>query len=409
MSSLAHLIDDFPILGREINGHRLAYLDSAATTQKPTSVIKAISDYYENTNANVHRGAHTLAHEATLAYEGGRAKVAEFIGAASPNEIVFTRGTSAAINLIAYGWGLRRLTSGDRIVITVQEHHSNIVPWQLITDLTGAELAYVDLNDDYTVDTSMLEKVIDERTKIVGISGMSNVTGAIGPVAEMTAAARAVGAIVVMDGAQSVPHTSTAISELDVDFLAFSAHKMLGPTGIGALWGKPELFEEMSPVEGGGEMITDVGLYESRWAPVPHKFEAGTPAIAQAVGWGAAVDYLSKIGMDKVRRHEVEITKYALERMAEIPDLTVYGPTDLDKRGGAVSFELGDIHAHDLATILDEEGVAVRAGHHCAKPLMRYLEVPATARASFYVYTIKEDIDQMVTALWNARRLFGLD
>jgi cysteine desulfurase/selenocysteine lyase len=409
MSSLAHLIDDFPILGREINGHRLAYLDSAATTQKPASVIKAISDYYENTNANVHRGAHTLAHEATVAYEGGRAKVAQFIGAASPNEIVFTRGTSAAINLVAYGWGLRRLTPGDRIVITLQEHHSNIVPWQLIAELTGAELAYLELNDDYTVDTSMLEKVIDERTKIVGISGMSNVTGAIGPVADATAAARAVGAIVVMDGAQSVPHTSTAISELDVDFLAFSAHKMLGPTGIGALWGKPELLEEMNPVEGGGEMITDVGLYESRWAPVPHKFEAGTPAIAQAVGWGAAVDYLSKIGMDEVRRHEVEITKYALERMAEIPDLTVYGPTDLDKRGGAVSFELGDIHAHDLATILDEEGVAVRAGHHCAKPLMRYLEVPATARASFYVYTIKEDIDQMVKALWNARKLFGLD
>ncbi len=409
MSSLAHLIDDFPILGREINGHRLAYLDSAATTQKPTSVIKAISDYYENTNANVHRGAHTLAHEATVAYEAGRAKVADFIGAASPNEIVFTRGTSAAINLIAYGWGLRRLTPGDRIVITLQEHHSNIVPWQLIADLTGAELAYLELNDDYTVDTSMLEKVIDDRTKIVGISGMSNVTGAIGPVADVTAAARAVGAIVVMDGAQSVPHTSTAITELDVDFLAFSAHKMLGPTGIGALWGKPELLEEMSPVEGGGEMITDVGLYESRWAPVPHKFEAGTPAIAQAVGWGAAVDYLSKIGMDEVRRHEVEITKYALERMAEIPDLTVYGPTDLDKRGGAVSFELGDIHAHDLATILDEEGVAVRAGHHCAKPLMRYLEVPATARASFYIYTIEEDIDQMVKALWNARKLFGLD
>jgi cysteine desulfurase/selenocysteine lyase len=409
MSSLAHLIDDFPILGREINGHRLAYLDSAATTQKPASVIKAISDYYENTNANVHRGAHTLAHEATVAYEGGRAKVAQFIGAASPNEIVFTRGTSAAINLVAYGWGLRRLTPGDRIVITLQEHHSNIVPWQLIAELTGAELAYLELNDDYTVDTSMLEKVIDERTKIVGISGMSNVTGAIGPVADATAAARAVGAIVVMDGAQSVPHTSTAISELDVDFLAFSAHKMLGPTGIGALWGKPELLEEMNPVEGGGEMITDVGLYESRWAPVPHKFEAGTPAIAQAVGWGAAVDYLSKIGMDEVRRHEVEITKYALERMAEIPDLTVYGPTDLDKRGGAVSFELGDIHAHDLATILDEEGVAVRAGHHCAKPRMRYLEVPATARASFYVYTIKEDIDQMVKALWNARKLFGLD
>ena len=409
MSSLSHLIEDFPILERQINGKRLAYLDSAATTQKPRQVIRAISDYYENTNANVHRGAHTLAHEATVAYEGGRAKVADFIGATSPNEIVFTKGTSSSINLVAYGWGLRRLKAGDRIVITIQEHHSNIVPWQLITELTGAELAYLELNDDLTVDTDTLEATIDERTKIVGISGMSNVTGAIGPIAEIAAAARAVDAIIVMDGAQSVPHTATDVSQLDVDFLAFSAHKMLGPTGIGALWGRPELLNEMSPVEGGGEMISDVGLYESRWAPVPHKFEAGTPAIAQAVGWGAAVDFLTKIGMEEVRRHEVEITRYALERLAEIPDLTIYGPSDLAKRGGAVSFELGDIHAHDLATILDQDGVAVRAGHHCAKPLMRYLEVPATARASFYIYNVEEDVDQLVAGLWNARKVFGLD
>ena len=409
MSALAHVIDDFPILGRKINGHRLAYLDSAATTQKPRQVIDAVAHYYENTNANVHRGAHTLAHEATVAYEGGRAKVAEFIGAASPQEIVFTRGTSAAINLVAYGWGLRRLEKGDRIVLTVQEHHSNIVPWQLITELTGAELAYLELNEDLTVDTATLEETIDERTKVVGISGMSNVTGAIGPISAISAAARAVGAIVVMDGAQSVPHLATDVSQIDIDFLAFSAHKMLGPTGIGALWGKRDLLESMSPFEGGGEMITDVGLYESRWAPVPHKFEAGTPAIAQAVGWGAAVDYLNKIGMNEVRRHEVAITRYALERLAEIPDLTVYGPTDMDKRGGAVSFELGDIHAHDLATILDQDGVAVRAGHHCAKPLMRYLEVPATARASFYVYSLEEDVDQLVKGLWNARKVFGLD
>jgi len=409
MSSLRHVAEDFPILRREINGRRLAYLDSAATTQKPDSVIKAISDYYENTNANVHRGAHTLAHEATVAYETSRAKVADFIHASSPDEIVFTRGTTSAINLVAYGWGLRRLNEGDRIVITLQEHHSNIVPWQLIADLTGAELAYLELNDDLTVDTTMMESVIDDRTKIVGISGMSNVTGAIGPIKEVTAAARAVGAIVVMDGAQSVPHTVTDISAMDVDFLAFSAHKMLGPTGIGALWGKPELLEAMSPVEGGGEMITDVRLYDSTWAPVPHKFEAGTPPIAQAVGWGAAVDYLSKLGMGEVRRHEVEITGYALDRLADIPDLTIYGPSDLSRRGGAVSFELGDIHAHDLATILDQDGVAVRAGHHCAKPLMRYLQVAATARASFYVYTIEEDIDQLIEGLWNARKLFGLD
>jgi cysteine desulfurase/selenocysteine lyase len=279
----------------------------------------------------------------------------------------------------------------------------------LIAELTGAELAYLELNEDYTVDTSKLEELVDERTKIVGVSGMSNVTGAIGPIAEVTAAARAVGAIVVMDGAQSVPHMHTDVSRLDVDFLAFSAHKMLGPTGIGALWGRPERLEEMSPVEGGGEMISDVGLYESRWAPVPHKFEAGTPGIAQAAGWGAAVDYLTKIGMDEVRSHEIAITKYAVDRLSEIPDLTIYGPGDMAKRGGAVSFELADIHAHDLATILDQDGVAVRAGHHCAKPLMRYLEVPATARASFYLYNVEEDVDQLVAGLWNARKVFGLD
>lgn len=403
-----HLRADFPILNRLVNGKRLAYLDSGATTQKPIQVIDAVSDYYRNHNSNVHRGAHTLADEATTAYEGARHKVARFIGADSSDEVVFTRGTTSAINLIAYGWGLNRLTTGDRILLTVMEHHANVVPWQLIAKHTGAELVYLELDDDYRVDLSSLDEVIDERIKIVSVSGMSNVTGTIGPVAELVAAARKVGAIVIVDAAQSVPHLPTDVSTMGADFIAFSAHKMLGPTGIGALWGRRGILEEMEPAEGGGEMITDVSLYESKWAPVPHKFEAGTPPIAQAVGFGAAIDYLDKIGMSEVRKHEIEITKYALDRLAEIPDLTVVGPRDLAVRGGTVSFELGDVHPHDVATILDQEGVAVRAGHHCAKPLMRYLNVPATARASFYVYTTREDIDQLVTGLHRARQLFGL-
>lgn len=405
---LDHLRADFPILERKINGKRLAYLDSAATTQKPNQVIDAISDYYRNYNSNVHRGAHTLADEATTAYEAARAKVARFIGADSSSEVVFTKGTTAGINTIAYGWGLNRLHEGDRIVLTVMEHHANLVPWQLIAKHTGAELVYLELNDNYQVDLSGLDEVMDSRVKIVSVTGMSNVTGAIGPVPELVAAAHAVGAVIIVDAAQSVPHLPTNVSEIGADFVAFSAHKMLGPTGIGALWGKREILEEMEPAEGGGEMITDVKLYESRWAPIPHKFEAGTPPIAQAVGFGAAVDYLEKIGMSAVRQHEIDITAYALRRLAEIPDLKVVGPADVAIRGGAVSFELGDVHPHDVATILDQEGVAVRAGHHCAKPLMRYLHVQSTTRASFYIYTTEKDIDQLIIGLHAARRIFGL-
>lgn len=403
-----HVRADFPILERTVNGKPLAYLDSSATTQKPIQVIDAVSDYYRRYNSNVHRGAHTLGDEATAGYEGARAKVAAFIGASSPDEVIFTRGTTSAINTIAYGWGLNRLAAGDRILLTVMEHHANIVPWQLIAKHTGAELVYLDLDDDYQVDTSQLDTIVDERVKIVSVSGMSNVTGTIGPVAELVAAARRVGAIVIVDAAQSVPHLPTDVASIGADFLAFSAHKMLGPTGIGALWGRREVLERMEPAEGGGEMITDVRLHESRWAPIPYKFEAGTPPIAQAVGFGAAIDYLEKIGMTEVRRHEIEITQYALDRLAEVPDVTIVGPRDVAARGGTVSFELGDVHPHDVATILDQEGVAIRAGHHCAKPLMRYLDVPATARASFYVYTTRKDIDQLIVGLHLARKLFGL-
>jgi len=399
---------DFPILERLVNGKRLAYLDSSATTQKPNQVIDAVSDYYRIHNSNVHRGAHTLAGEATVAYEDARSKIARFIGAGSSSEVVLTRGTTNGMNLIAYGWGLNRLSRGDRILLTVMEHHANVVPWQLIAKHTGAELVYLELDDDYQVDLTGLEDVVDDRLKIISVSGMSNVTGAIGPVPQLVAAARSIGALMVVDAAQSVPHLPTNVTEIGADLLVFSAHKMLGPTGIGAMWGRHEILEEMDPAEGGGEMITDVKLHESRWAPVPHKFEAGTPPIAQAVGFGAAVDYLDKLGMEAVRRHEIEITQYALDRLTEIPDLRIVGPMDLARRGGTVSFELGDIHPHDVATILDQEGVAVRAGHHCAKPLMRYLNVPATARASFYVYTTEDDIDQLVAGLHRARELFGL-
>jgi cysteine desulfurase/selenocysteine lyase len=400
MFDAARIRKDFPILEREFNGRHLIYLDSASTTQKPTVVIDAVSDYYRHINANVHRGAYRLAGEATVAFEDARTKVASLIKAPR-SEVIFTRGTTTGINHIAIGWALRRLKKGHRTLLTIMEHHSNVVPWQLVADLT--------LDDSFEVALDKLDELLDERVKIVALSGMSNVTGTIGPVETLSKAARAVGAITVVDGAQLVPHAPVDVSELGADFLAFSSHKMLGPTGIGALWGRAELLEEMSPAEGGGEMITDVQLHESRWAPVPHKFEAGTPPIAQAIGFGAAVDYLMDLGMDDVRTHETEITAYALEQLATVPDLEVYGPTDLSRRGGSVSFQLADIHAHDLATILDEEqGVAVRAGHHCAKPLMRHLHVPATARASFYVYNTLEDVDALVAGLFRARELFGL-
>lgn len=405
---VARLRKDFPILERQINGHPFTYLDSAATTQKPVQVLDAMDDYYRNHNANVHRGAYTVAVEATELYEGARAKLAAFVNASTPAEVVMCRGTTSAINYIAYGWALSRLSPGDTIVVTGMEHHSNLIPWQLLTRRTGAKLRYLPFDGDYGIDLADVDTIVDRTTKIVAVSGMSNVLGTIGPVTEIAAAAHDVGALVVVDGAQLVPHAPVDVQSLGADFLAFGAHKMLGPTGIGVLWGRGELLEEMDPAEGGGEMISEVRLYDADWAPVPHKFEAGTPPIAEAVGFGAAVDYLTEIGMDQVRTHEMEVTGYALERLAEIPDLTVYGPRDVAMRGGAVSFTLGDIHPHDLATILDERGVAIRAGHHCARPLMHILDVPATARASFYVHNDRDDVDRLADALYNARRVFGL-
>ena len=407
MTDLRALRADFPILQREVNGHRLIYLDSAATTQKPQSVLDAMDDYYRFNNSNVHRGAHTLAGEATEMYEGARFKVARFIGAEA-GQLVFTRGATTAINYIAYGWGLNHLKPGDKIIVTIMEHHANIVPWQIVARHTGAELVYLELNEDFSVDTTTLDKILTPEVKIIAFSGMSNVTGALGPIDVLADAARSIGALSVLDGAQLVPHSPVDVTTLGVDFLAFSAHQMLGPTGIGAMWGTAERLEEMEPTEGGGEMISTVGRYESTWAPVPHKFEAGTPPIAEAIGFGAAVEYLDAVGMDNVKSHEQEITAYALEQLSEIPDLTIYGPTDVSLRGGAVSFELGDIHPHDLATIVDQDGIAIRAGHHCARPLMKYLDIPATARASFYLYNVPEEIDALVSSLHKARKLFGL-
>lgn len=408
MTDLAHLRADFPALERMVHGKPLVYLDSAATTQKPVQVLDAMDDYYRSHNANVHRGAYTLAIEATEAYEAARAKVATFIGAGSPAEVVFTRGTTTGINFVAYGWALYRLNAGDRILLTTMEHHANVVPWQLIARHTGAKLEYLPLTQGYQVDTSSLERHLADGVKIVAISGMSNVLGSTVPVREIAAAARAAGALVVVDAAQLVPHFGVNVADLGADFIAFGAHKMLGPTGVGALWGRPERLEEMEPTEGGGEMIRDVLLESSTWAPVPHKFEAGTPPIAEAVGFGAAIDYLDAVGMDAVRDHEADVTSYALKRLPEVPDLTIYGPLDPEVRGGAISFTVGDVHPHDLATILDEEGIAVRAGHHCTKPLHRALGVPATARASFYVYNTRDEVDLLVDGLNRARRIFGV-
>lgn len=408
MAGLTHLRSDFPILEREMNGRPLVYLDSAATTQKPVSVIEAMDDYYRRSNASVHRGAYALAQEATDLYEGARARVAAFIGATSPEELVFTRGATTSINFLAYGWGLHRLNEGDRILLTTMEHHANVVPWQMIARLTGAELVYLPITDEYLVDTDDAAAVIDDRVKIVAFSGMSNVLGTIGPVAELVEAARSIDAITVVDGAQMVPHLPVDVTGMGIDFMAFSAHKMLGPTGIGGLWGRMERLEELEPAEGGGAMIHDVRLHDATWAGIPHRFEAGTPPIAEAVGFGAAVDYLSGVGMDAVRKHEIEISRYAIEQLGEVPGLIIYGPTDPELRGGVISFNLADIHPHDVATILDEQGVAVRAGHHCTRPLHRILEIPATTRASFYLYNTGDDVDRLVTALGEARRLFGV-
>ena len=409
MIDLSHLRPDFPVLQRRIHGKPLVFLDSAASSQKPAPVLDVMDAVYRTHYANVHRGAYLLSEESTTAYEEARGKVARFINASSRAEVVFTRGATTALNTVAFGWGMDHLSVGDKILLTTMEHHSNMVPWQMVARRTGAELVYLPMTHDYRLDADRLPEFLDERVKVVAFTGMSNVTGTMPPVADIARIARNHGALVVVDAAQLVTHAPVDVQELGVDFMAFSGHKMLGPTGIGALWGRPSLLEEMEPFEGGGEMISDVRLEGSTWAPVPHKFEAGTPPIVQAIGMGAAVDYLEKIGMKSVRQHERELTEYALSRLAELPPVRVFGPPHIEERGGVISFAFGDVHPHDVATILDQEGIAVRAGHHCAKPLTRALGVPATTRVSFQVYNTKDDVDALVVGLRRVQEVFRVD
>ena len=394
---------DFPILTGDI-----AYLDSAATSQKPEVVIEAVSRYYREANANVHRSVYELAAKATEAYEGARERVAAFTGA-SPIGTVFTKNATEAINLVAYTWGRSTLKPGDEVLVTEMEHHSNLVPWQLAAQATGATLRYLHVQDDGTLSLDELDEELARGTiKLVAVAHISNVLGTLNPVAEITERAHAAGALVLVDGSQAVPQLPVDIGTIGSDFYVWTGHKALGPTGIGVLHGRRELLESMPPFLGGGSMISSVGEQESTWAQVPQKFEAGTPMIAEAAGLDAAVQYLAAIGMDAVRAHEAELTTYAFERLAEVPGLTTFGPSEIDRRGGAISFAVEGLHPHDLAELLGRENVCIRAGHHCAQPLMRHLGVPATARASFGVYNNRQDVDRLIDALHTARKVFQL-
>ena len=400
---------DFPILSQEVNGRRLVYLDNAATTQKPRQVIDALVTYYETSNANIHRGIHTLAVRATEQYEGVRAKVAAHIGAGNPADIVFTRNTTESINLVARAWGDANIGDGDEIVLSLMEHHSNIVPWQMLAKRAGANLRYAGVNDDGTLDLDSLRSLVTPRTKLVSIVHMSNVLGTINPVAEIAEIAHAAGALLLVDGAQSAPHLPLNVTEMGCDWFAFSAHKMLGPTGVGVLWAKPGLLQEMAPFLGGGEMISVVKPEASTWADVPHKFEAGTPNIADVIAFGAALDYLRELGMETVREHEKAITAHAIEQLERLPGVHIHGPHDVELRGGAVSFTVDGVHPHDVSTVVDSHGVAIRAGHHCAQLLMRRLNVPATNRASFYIYNDERDVEVLIEAIRHAIKVFSND
>jgi cysteine desulfurase / selenocysteine lyase len=402
---LERLRGDFPILRRSIHGHRLVYLDSAATSQKPEAVLAAIDRYYRQHNANVHRGLHTLSSESTDLYEDARRTLARFVGAADEHEIVFTRGTTESINLVACAWGFP-LGPSDAVVVTEMEHHSNIVPWQLMQARTGVQVRYLPLAEDGTLDLDTLDRVIDKDVKLLAFVHVSNALGTVNPVETLVAAARSVGAKVLLDGAQSVPHRPVDVQALGVDFLAWSGHKMLGPTGIGCLWARREILEEMMPYQGGGEMIATVRLSGSTWAEVPAKFEAGTPPIAPAIGLAEAARYLTTVGMASVQAHTQDLVDYALARLDGVPGLHVYGPRH--GRSGSVAFTLEGIHPHDLSSILDSRGIAIRAGHHCTMPVHERLGLPATARASFYLYNTREDVDALIAGLEYARTLFGL-
>lgn len=403
----AELRQLFPILNQEVNGHPLVYLDSAATSQKPQVVIDALEKYYREYNSNVHRGVHTLGTRATDGYEGAREKVRKFINASSTEEIIFTKGTTASINTIAASYGRSNVSEGDEIVISYMEHHSNIIPWQQLAKQTGATLKYLPLQEDGTISLDEAKNVINSKTKIVSIMHVSNVLGVINPIKELAALAHNHDAVMVVDGAQGAPHIRIDVQQLDCDFYAFSGHKMCGPTGIGVLYGKKQLLEEMPPVDFGGEMIDFVDLYDSTWKELPWKFEGGTPIIAGAIGLGAAIDFLESIGLDEIERHEHKLAAYAIEKMSEIEGLTIYGPKDSSMRAGVITFNLDDVHPHDVATVLDAEGIAIRAGHHCAQPLMRWLKASSTARASFYLYNTEDDIDKLVAGLIKTKEYFS--
>jgi cysteine desulfurase/selenocysteine lyase len=398
---------DFPVLSREIRpGIPLTYLDSAATSQKPNAVIEAMTAYYQNTNANIHRGIHKLAEEATFAYENARERIAAFVNAPSSEELIFTRNTTESINLVAYSWGRTFLKAGDLILLTEMEHHSNLVPWQILAAELGLELEFIPVTPEGILDLEIYHELLKREPKLVSITHMSNVLGTVNPLETILRDAKSAGAITLVDGAQSVPHFRVDLSSLAADFYVFSSHKMCGPTGIGALFGSKELLEKMPPFLGGGEMIKRVELRSFKTADLPHKFEAGTPAIAEAVGFGAAVDYLSSLGMDRLERYERSLTGYALEKLSQISDLHILGP-DIEEKGGVVSFYIKDIHAHDVAQILDSKGIAVRAGHHCAQPLHTKFNLPATSRASFYLYNTEEEVDRLVDGIHKVKEIFA--
>ena len=403
---VAKIRADFPILSRKVYGRPLVYLDNAATSQKPQQVIQALVDYYEGYNANIHRGVHALSVEATDRYEEARAKIGRFINAPTPEHIIFTRNTTESINLVSRTWAVSNLKQGDEILLSEAEHHSNLVPWQWVAQETGAVLKYIRMAPDYTLDISDMDSLVTSKTKLVSVTQMSNVLGTIVPVKPLVDAAHRVGALVLLDAAQSVPHMSVDVQDLDCDFLAFSSHKMCGPTGIGILYVKGSVLEEMQPFLRGGDMIREVYLDRSTWNDLPARFEAGTPNIADAIGLGAAVDYLNDLGMDNIRAHEVQLTSYALERFKDLEGVTPFGTTDMDARGGVISFHAPEVHPHDMGTALDQLGIAIRTGHHCAMPLMKVLQVPATARASFYIYNTEEEVDALVEGIAQTLRYF---
>ena len=398
---------DFPILDRQVYGKPLVYLDNAATSQKPRQVIEALTDYYQRYNSNVHRGVHALSVEATERYEEARQKVADFIHAPAAESIIFTRNTTEAINLVAYSWALKNLQPDDEIVVSEMEHHSNLVPWQMVAQQTGARLCFIPVGEHGALDLSSLDTIINRRTRLVSVVSVSNFLGTINPVETIRDRARQVGALLMVDGAQSVPHMPTNVAELDCDFLAFSGHKMLAPTGIGVLYVKPSVLETLEPFLRGGEMVREVWFDHATWNDIPNRFEAGTPDIADTIALGAAIDYLQALGMESVRKHEIESTAYALERFKEIEEMDILGPRDAESRGGLVAFALGDVHPHDVGTLLDSYGIAIRAGHHCVMPMHRKLELAASSRASFYVYNTHEDIDTLVLGLKKALDYFG--